>query len=121
MAPAADHASGDPDLRFKFTPTGPIPTARPTGNFTFPDPYDGYLAPKPPGYVFETIGPMCMGILWFLVALCTLVVIARLWTRYKLTRIVGLEDWLMPLALVPFPLHPQKKNSPLMPCVCRCL
>lgn len=105
MAPAGDdHDSGDPDLRLKFTPTGAAPTAAPTGNFTFPDLYGGYLAPKPSGYVFETTEPLCMGILWFLVALCTLVVIGRLWTRYKITRIVGLEDWLMPVALVPSPL-----------------
>jgi hypothetical protein len=94
----------DPDLRFKVTVTsGAAPTATPT-TLDFPD-YGGYAAPKPPGYVYEDLRPTCAACLWTVVALGTLAVLARLYTRYRITRIVGLEDWLMPVALVSSSAH----------------
>lgn len=95
MAPHA--LDGDPDLRFKVTITASMPTTEPS---PFPDLFNGYTAPTPPGYVYEDLRPLCMGVLWTMVALGTLAVVGRLYTRYRITRIVGLEDWLMPVSLV---------------------
>ena len=88
---------GDPDPRFKVTISEGMPTVQPTA---YPDLFNGYAAPTPPGYVYEDLRPLCMGLLWTMVALATLAVTGRLYTRYRITRIVGLEDWLMPVSLV---------------------
>lgn len=45
-------------------------------------------------------GTIALGVIWMLMAIALLVVGARLWTQWKITRKLGLSDALMALSIV---------------------
>ncbi|KAJ5626328.1 hypothetical protein N7510_002637 [Penicillium lagena] len=54
----------------------------------------------PPGYLEQDKGPKILSVLWTLTGLTTILVVARVWTRIKILKNFGVDDYLIVIAMV---------------------